>query len=66
MTPNTFPSTAKINNWDGSSQIMDLSTTVPSTMKKSVIQVFSTYTHTLKGSLGSDVRVILNVTLDLK
>ena len=23
-------------------------------------------THTLKGSLGSDVRVILNVTLDLK
>jgi hypothetical protein len=45
---------------------MDFSNTVPSTMKKTVIQVFSTYTHTLKGSLGSDVRVILNVTLDLK
>jgi hypothetical protein len=45
---------------------MDSSNTVPSTLKQSVIQVFSSYTHTLKGSLGSDVRVILNVTLDLK
>jgi hypothetical protein len=34
--------------------------------RKKKLQIFGTYTHTLKGSLGSDVRVILNVTFDLK